>query len=373
MDAQSIIEDIYAGTTDQQAWHRAMGAIIDLVGGTSASLTGVNPRTSIAFRSEVYRLDRELFDAYVNTWFDHEIRLAPALHLPAGEPFFEMKLLPMRDWKRSPIHNDFLYRIDKPWFLCFWLHKTDEKLSALAIHGSRTRGPFDAQDGERVQPFVPHLQRALGIRDHLESSHLRVEQLCATLDQLPFGIIVLDRHGRILECSATASALMTRRSGVTRYPDGSLRLLGSAGAQLERWLLGGSPPLDNPDGLLHIRGPDGAALSIMATPMPAQAPSWLGSDARWMLLVFNPARHRPDRELIGQDLGISPREAELAALLTQGLELGQVAARLRISVHTARTHLKTIFAKTGCHSQAELIRRILCGPAGAVRATTPSG
>jgi DNA-binding CsgD family transcriptional regulator len=367
--AQSIVDDIYSGTTDPEAWHRAILAITDLVGGASASLTGVNPRTNVVFRSEVYRLDRQFFETYSNDWFDREIRLAPALQLPAGESFFESKLLPMRTWERSEIYNELLYKIDRPWFLCFWLHKTEEKLSALAIHSTRLRGPFDERDGELVQPFIPHLQRALGIRDRLESSRMRIDVLTATLDRLPFGIIVLDDLARILECSATASALMTRGSGITRYPDGTLRLMGPAGAQLERWLLGGAPPLDNPDGLLRTHGPDGEVLSIMATPMPVQTPSWLGCDGRWMLLIFDPSRHRPRHELISQDLGISPREAELAALLAQGMELSQIAAKLCISVHTARTHLKTIFAKTRCRSQSELIRRILSGPASVLGRT----
>jgi DNA-binding CsgD family transcriptional regulator len=183
-------------------------------------------------------------------------------------------------------------------------------------------------------------------------------------------VIVLDPRGRILECSSTASALIGPRSGLSRYPDGSLRLRGSAGAQLQRWMLGGKPPLDNPDGLLRTHGPDGEPISVMATPVPVVSPSWLGNDAAWMLLVFDPMRRRPQVQLIEQDLGISRREAQLAALLAQGKEVGEIAARLHISVHTARTHLKTIFAKTGCGSQVELIRRILGGPAGVMRNPT---
>jgi DNA-binding CsgD family transcriptional regulator len=57
------------------------------------------------------------------------------------------------------------------------------------------------------------------------------------------------------------------------------------------------------------------------------------------------------------------REAEVAALLAVGHEIRDVATRLRISVNTARTHLKTIFSKTGIRSQAELIRRVSGGPA----------
>jgi DNA-binding CsgD family transcriptional regulator len=84
-----------------------------------------------------------------------------------------------------------------------------------------------------------------------------------------------------------------------------------------------------------------------------------------MVLLFDPDRLLPPcTELIAHDLGVSMREAELAALLASGCDISVVAQRLHISIHTARTHLKSIFSKTGIGSQAELVRRIMRGPAG---------
>jgi DNA-binding CsgD family transcriptional regulator len=71
----------------------------------------------------------------------------------------------------------------------------------------------------------------------------------------------------------------------------------------------------------------------------------------------------PPIPLIAHDLGISEREAEIAALLVAVNDLKGIAARLNISIHTARTQLKTVFGKTGIRSQAELIQRIARVPA----------
>jgi DNA-binding CsgD family transcriptional regulator len=71
----------------------------------------------------------------------------------------------------------------------------------------------------------------------------------------------------------------------------------------------------------------------------------------------------PSPELISRDLAITAREAELAALLAAGHNLHSAAQRLKVSGHTARGQLKSIFRKTGLHTQAELIRRIALGPA----------
>ncbi|MBI1211969.1 MAG: alpha/beta fold hydrolase [Alphaproteobacteria bacterium] len=55
-------------------------------------------------------------------------------------------------------------------------------------------------------------------------------------------------------------------------------------------------------------------------------------------------------------LGLTAAEARLTAKLVQGLSLSDAAAELSISTHTARTQLKSIFAKTGVRRQSELLR-----------------
>jgi DNA-binding CsgD family transcriptional regulator len=73
-----------------------------------------------------------------------------------------------------------------------------------------------------------------------------------------------------------------------------------------------------------------------------------------------PARPRPNRGrldpvLLGDAFGLTQREAQVAALIGEGLELTEIARRLRIDAGTARNHLKSIFAKSGTHRQAELV------------------
>ena len=55
-------------------------------------------------------------------------------------------------------------------------------------------------------------------------------------------------------------------------------------------------------------------------------------------------------------LGLTAAEARLTAKLLQGLSLADAASALTISTHTARTQLKSIFAKTGVRRQSELLR-----------------
>jgi DNA-binding CsgD family transcriptional regulator len=52
---------------------------------------------------------------------------------------------------------------------------------------------------------------------------------------------------------------------------------------------------------------------------------------------------------------LTARERQLVELTAAGLDTRQIASRLFISSHTAKDHLKSVFAKMGLHSHRELL------------------
>jgi LuxR family maltose regulon positive regulatory protein len=53
---------------------------------------------------------------------------------------------------------------------------------------------------------------------------------------------------------------------------------------------------------------------------------------------------------------LSEREREVLRLLAEGRSIEDVAERLIISVHTARTHVRNVYAKLDAHNRAQAIR-----------------
>jgi DNA-binding NarL/FixJ family response regulator len=90
-----------------------------------------------------------------------------------------------------------------------------------------------------------------------------------------------------------------------------------------------------------------AALLAAATspgPRPAsRGPSGPGPAAREHPVPVTP----PD--------GLTQREAEILALIAQGLTNPEIAARLFLSNHTVKTHISRIFAKTGSRDRVAAI------------------
>ena len=80
-------------------------------------------------------------------------------------------------------------------------------------------------------------------------------------------------------------------------------------------------------------------------------------------MVVSKTFHRPrGYTWPGHDLGLTARESEVAAFLSEGLSNREMAEALSISEHTVKSHLKAIFQKTGVASRAQAVARITGDP-----------
>lgn len=367
----ALADDLYAGTLDEQAWSRAILGIADSVRASGALLMAFNPATGAVLRGEQHRLDPALLMDYRRYWSYEDLRLPAALDTPVGCPMTELTL-DIPNWGQSAILNEFLIPADVPHFLPVWLVKSPSKAAALSLQGTRKRGPFEMPEIRLLAALSGHLRRAVEIRDRLERARIRTETLGRALDSAPFGVLVLDAAGRIHEANESAAELLRQDDGICRSAGGVLRLREPAGHHFSRWIATGLPPAESLDGLLHVPRMKRLPLSIMLAPLPQRATLWLGSDPKWLLLVFDPERRLiASQSILARDLGITLREAEFAAYLVAGLGLPQCAMRLGVSVHTARNHLKSIFRKTGARTQSELVAKVLLGPASSPPADSP--
>jgi DNA-binding CsgD family transcriptional regulator len=112
-------------------------------------------------------------------------------------------------------------------------------------------------------------------------------------------------------------------------------------------------------GALPVPRPGRAPLAVQAAPLRSAR---LGFDRRRAAAILH-VRDPEQLTVIGRCLqelfGLTAAEAVLAAGLAEGKSIEELAAEQGVSMNTARTQLKSIFAKTGVHRQGQLISLIL--------------
>jgi len=233
--------------------------------------------------------------------------------------------------------------------------------------------PRDAYDGTvdevevtNQQASAEYIRVDAAFERRLADSRLRSAALACSVDRLSFGVIAFDQVCRILEVNAMGRELLAGDTAVSRSANGTLLLNEPAQSELRRHMADWKLSEIWADRLIRVPRNDGrAALSavLIAVPPPAVEP--MDESPGWVLFLFDPA---PARDLcprvIAGDLRVTHREAQIAAVLAAGDSLGVAARRMGIKLHTARSHLRSMFLKVGVRSQSKLLRRILTGPAG---------
>jgi DNA-binding CsgD family transcriptional regulator len=103
--------------------------------------------------------------------------------------------------------------------------------------------------------------------------------------------------------------------------------------------------------------------AVLVAPVPERAALLSVSGPAAVVLLTDPD-HAPETpaQLLRRIYGLTRKEAQLALALAGGKTLADAAEGLRIAESTARRHLAAIFARTGIHRQAELVRLILSLP-----------
>ncbi|MCW3001122.1 MAG: Transcriptional regulator LuxR family [Conexibacter sp.] len=75
-------------------------------------------------------------------------------------------------------------------------------------------------------------------------------------------------------------------------------------------------------------------------------------------LVIEPAKASEIAPIVIEAYALTPREVEVTRLVARGLSTDEIAARLFLSRHTIRDHLKAIFEKVGVSSRGELTSKL---------------
>ena len=66
-------------------------------------------------------------------------------------------------------------------------------------------------------------------------------------------------------------------------------------------------------------------------------------------------RAPPDGEWPGREFGLSAREAEVLALITQGLSNQEIAERTYLSINSVKTYIRTAYRKIGVTRRAQAV------------------
>jgi DNA-binding CsgD family transcriptional regulator len=231
------------------------------------------------------------------------------------------------------------------------------KIGVLGIHRPREGGAYTPGERRKVALILPHLQRALNLRQRLAAMRQTHAATLQALDRLDTGVLMVDRYCLIMQASAMAETLLRENREISTTAGRLLlaqpplhdKLRAMVGAAIDT-ARGKATPLGS---ALSIPRAGRLPLAIEVTPLrPLASP--VSQQPAALIFIRDPEMPIATGSL-RELFGFTRTEAAVATLLAQGNSLDEIAIKICSGPATVRSHLKQIFAKTGTHRQAELV------------------
>jgi DNA-binding CsgD family transcriptional regulator len=247
------------------------------------------------------------------------------------------------------------------------VEKSLTNITTLATIRSDSQGPYDDATIARIQLLYPHLRRAVLIGRAFEDQRRRLADDAAVLDSLAAGMFLLGARGELVQTNAAGEAMLATRS-LLRTGNGRLDLAVSAANRALHAALAagreGDVGLGSRGTSIPLRGEDGAGGEIILHLLPLNAVRQQSIDAGQGAAFVLFAR-RVDRDDIAaiaafaERFGLTPKEADVLQTVVEVGGVPQAADVLGLSAATVRTHVTSIFDKSGVRRQADVIRLLM--------------
>ena len=221
----------------------------------------------------------------------------------------------------------------------------------LALH-AKLDGSIVAQGTHALMiELMPHLREAVGLAAKADSDARRSHALGAAFERMQPGLVTVTGEGRLLSINRSARRLLCLPDGAASLPP-SLRTRIFSG---------------NAHGFVCWKTCE-RHLHICTQPLPAPSESvgligWQGET--WLLAICNVEEQvAPSSREFAECYGLTRAEINVLGGVVSGADLAEVATERAISIHTARTQLKSVMSKVGARRQSHLVRLVLNSPAG---------
>lgn len=357
----------YDAALDDSKWSSFLEAFAAAVGGASAFLrSNYTARQSVSFNASV-GYDPAWKDAYCKHFVKVDYYDQVMNQYPPGTVVSSARHVDQRELSKTEYFNDYLLPQDKRHAIGASLVKNADQTLIFAAQRGRHAEGFGEEEARLIAILAPHVTRAVQVHQKIHVAAAEKEQMQCVFDQLRMGVILTNRASMPVYLNRSAELLMTQDVGLSVLHNRLVAGSPTETALLQQLIRGASVGVDGfaIGGDMRIKIPNKAGfLQCVIAPVSSGISRMMGFpfDGEYVAVFLSQpdGLHLSPKRLIAF-FKLTPAEARLAAKLATLKTLEESASELGITVSTARTQLKLIFAKIGVRSQSELLMFLATG------------
>lgn len=350
-----LLADFYGASADRARLTRALDRVREMTNTASATLH--------VFQRSATRLRHQWQHACSGTPLsahslaqldDQNPRTLTLINPPSTTPcLLEDAAFPeglhrqVHDWQQQ------LRKLGMGRFIAARIALDQDREVGLAIHGKVDGSAMVQGTADLMVELMPHLREVVLLAAKVDADACRDDALRSAFQQMQLGLVTISGDGAILSINRSARRLLGLSDAAAFLPPSlHARMATSASRGFMCWHAGGRH--------LHMcirRLPDA----------PDTAPRLCPTGETWLLAIRDVEEDvaLADEEWAGC-YGLTPAEIAILGSVAGGADISGIAAKRSISIHTARTQLKSVMAKVGARRQSQLVRIAWSSPAGSL-------
>jgi DNA-binding CsgD family transcriptional regulator len=363
-DLDRLISAIYDGITETPPWNGALEVIRELMKAAHVTLMLRPPsQESTGVMINAGEVDEQATVSYETHFF----AIDPFVGLPEGKIISAEDLLGKDKWLKSAMYLEYLSPLGIRHLLGADITTDDGIQCRLRVTRPPEGKAFSSKDRALVQALLPHLIRAIGLHAQMDYLECERQLYSGAMERLLLGMVSIDQHAAIIQMNPEAERILAEKDGIQLTHKGLKASRHSENQELQRLLqeaiAGGISDAEPTvvEAMSITREFDRSRLGIVVRTIPMGEWSEAGKRPAAVVFLRDPDYNsaEPIQEVVQRVFGLTRMEAALAVLLARGLTLDEAAEELNVRRNTARTHLRSIFGKTGVSRQTMLVRLLL--------------
>jgi len=353
---------IYDTALDPGVWPVMLNRLADALS-AQCSVIGLLDSSTNAAAMTAPRTDPEYLRSFAEYWVDHAFIWNGGEKLPVGTAFVRDMIISRDEFSRTDYYNEWCKPQGMEATIAANLLMEGPLSTLIAVSRPYAEGDFDTTEIRLFVKLIPHLQRAVQLQLRLAGLDGLPEGSTEILNRLLQGVILVDGEARVIFANRAGEDVLRAGRGLFLGRDGLRAEIPGETRRLRRVIADCAAPrrgLAGGGGRLLLSREHGLPLTVLITPHCAGSSGIDVGRPQAILFITDPdATVSVRKEALCEDFGLTPAEAAVAVEVLEAHGLQAAAARLGISLATARTHLAHVFDKTGTHRQAELVRLLL--------------
>jgi DNA-binding CsgD family transcriptional regulator len=265
------------------------------------------------------------------------------------------------DFERRPYYNEWVKPQGFRYAIGAILEKGPHRLVHVGFVRNIDRSRFSSQDVDRLDTVLPHLHRAIRLAARLEAALAHGARSAALIGSLEAPAFIVNGACQVIDLNPKAESLLCG-SPLFRARWGALSLTEPTAQRAFRAAVAvacSTEALAEDPARTEVIVPDldgtGVPSVLDVVPLRSQYDSTLAPPSCLVLVTSPKTRLADPAGLLQRAFGMTPTEARIALAISNGVSVKDLAAQTRTSVGTVRWHVKSIEAKLGVTSLAEMV------------------